>query len=213
MQLKVENPMAQLDAIHSVGETLALLLQRRRGLLAAENRLGPVPAGDIIQHVGIAALATTPPTSGLSISCYHIGYSDHAPSQRAGAGAGAREAEGISLELNFLMASWGNILSADMALLSWAMLELKRYPVLDKSVLINPDGWAREESLRITPESAAPEQMFRIWEALKLKHRLSALFSVSVVRIGYGPMVDAAPVVASRLQFAHGDPVEEGQFV
>ena len=202
--------MAQLDAIHSVGETLAVLLQRRRGLLAAENRLGPVPAGDVIQHMGIAALATTPPTSGLTISCYHIGYSDHAPSQRPTAtGASARDAEGISLELSYLMASWGGTLEADMALISWAMLEYKRYPVLDKSLFVKPENWGREESLRITPENAGPEQMFRIWDALKLKHRLSALFKVSVLRIGYGPMVDAAPVVASRLQFAHGDPAEE----
>jgi hypothetical protein len=197
--------MAQLDAIHSVGESLALLLQRRRGLLAAENRLGPVPAGDTIQHIGLSSLATTPPTSGLSISCYHIGYSEHAPSQRVANGGSARDGEGVSLELNFLVASWTAALAADMALLSWAMLELKRYPVLDRSLLVNAAAWGRDESLRIIPEDAGPEQLFRLWESLKLKHRLAALFKVAVVRIGYGPMPDAKPVVASRLQFTHGD--------
>jgi hypothetical protein len=200
--------MAQLDAIHSIGESIALLLQRRRGLLAAENRLGPVPAADTIQHIGISTLATTQPTGGLSISCYHIGYSDHAPAQRSGVGGAGRDGEGISLELDFLLASWSANLDAGIAMLSWAMLELKRYPLLDKSLLINPDNWGRDESVRITPESAAPEQIFRLWEALKLKHRLAAIFKVAVVRIGYGPIADAPPIVASRLHFAHGDPVD-----
>jgi Pvc16 N-terminal domain len=198
--------MAGLDAVHSVGESIALLLQRRRGLLAAENRLGPVPAGETIQHIGLGALVATPPSSGLSISCYHIAYSDNAPSRRPSLDAATH---GMSLELSYFMASWSALAAADMAQLSWAMLELNRFPVLDRALLANTESWARDETLQIVPENPAPEQIFRLWESLKLKHRLAALFKVRVLRIGYGPIADNAPVVASRLSFMQADPLAE----
>ncbi len=199
--------MAGLDAIHAVGDSLALLLQRRRGLLAAEGRLAPVPESDTIQQLTVPALIAAPPAAGLSISCYHLDYSEAVPGRRATSDPAA--AHGISLELNYLIASWSNTPAADMAQLSWAMLELGRFPTIDRALMANPAGWGRDESLQIVPQQAQPEQIFRIWEALKMKHRLAALFKVRVVRIGYGPVADAAPVVASRFSFAHGDVSEE----
>lgn len=196
--------MAQLSAIHDVGESIALLLQRRRALLAASGQLGPVPASEAIIHRPLSEISgSTPPSSGLSISCFHLGYSEHAPARSAVRDPAT--AHGISLELRYLVASWSATAAAELAFLGWVMLELSRHPILDRSMLVNPANWDRGESLQIVPEEASAEELFRIWDALKQKYRLSALFRVRVVRIGYGPDADGPPVVASRLQFEHGD--------
>lgn len=108
-----------------------------------------------------------------------------------------------------MVASWSRNAIDELAHISWAMLELNRFPVLDRSLLVNPDSWSREESLQIVPEEASSDELFRLWEALKQKYRLSALFRVRVVRIGYGPTADSLPVVASRFSFGHGDVSQE----
>ncbi len=198
--------MASLGAIDSIGESIALLLQRRRALLAAEGRLGPVPAAEDIRHHALSALTgPTPPTGGLSIACYHVGYSDHSPSRRATPDPGA--SHGVSLELSYMVTSWSGLAADELANLSWAMLELNRFPVLDRSLLTEAGGWAREEAIQIVPEEAPAEQMYRLWDALKQRYRLTALFRARVLRLGYGPIADAPPVIASRLSFAHGDPM------
>lgn len=200
--------MADLAAVHNVGESIAQLLQKRRALLAAENRLGPVAANESIQHIGLGALsAAASPTAGLAITCYHIGYSDHAPSRTASRNPDATN--GISLELSFVISSWSATHATELANISWAMLELSRYPALDRSFLVNPSGWGRDEVIQIAPDNPSIEQLFRLWDSIKVKYRACALFKARVVRIGYGPSADAIPVVASRLLFAHDDPADE----
>ena len=200
--------MAELGAIHDIGESIAELLKRRRTMLAAEGRLGPVPNSQNIFHMRLGEIAgNAPPTSGLSISCFHVGYSDHNLARRAVRDPSS--AHGISLELRYLVASWSSTIEEELAFVSWAMLELNRHPLLDRSLMVHPDRWSREETLQIVPEEASAEELFRIWEALKQRYRLSALFRVRVVRIGYGEGSDALPVVASRFGFADTDPVLE----
>jgi Pvc16 N-terminal domain len=199
--------MADLGAVHSIGETIVSLLTTRRSLLAAENRLSPVPADAKIHHVPLATLVgPTPPTGGLSITCFHIGRSDHTLARQAM--QDPSQSAGISLELSYLMASWSSTTSDELSLFSWAMLELNRFPVLDSGQL-PAAGWDRGESVQLVPDQADPERLFRIWDALGPKYRLSTLFKARVVRIGYGPLADALPVAASRFSFAHGDPATE----
>lgn len=199
--------MADLGAVHAVGETIVGLLATRRALLAAEGRLGPVPADAKIHHVPLATLAgSTPPTGGLSVTCYHIGRSDHTLARQAM--QDPSQGAGISLELSYLLASWSSTTADELSLLSWAMLELDRFPVLDSGQL-PAAGWERGESVQLVPDEADPERMFRLWDALGQKYRLSKLFKARVIRIGYGPVADALPVAASRFSFAHGDPEGE----
>lgn len=202
--------MAALGAVNLVGESIAALLRSRRSLLAKEGRLDTVPPSQDIAHVSIGKLiGATLPSSGLTISCYHVARSDNQlgrlPAQDPSLSAG------LSLELSYLMVSWSSTSLEEQALLSWAMLELNRYAVLDKGQLADgtPPCWERGESIQIVPEEAEPEKLFRIWEALKQKYRLSTLFKARVVRIGYGPMQDALPVAVSRFSFEHGDPATE----
>jgi len=199
--------VAELGAVNLVGESVAALLRARRELLASEGRLAPVPASQDIKHLTLAAIAgASPPSSGLSISCYHVARSDHPLGRRAM--EDPARGIGISLELSYLMVSWSSVSEEEQALLSWAMLELDRYPVLAAGQLQGA-GWARGETIQIVPEDPDPERIFRIWDALKQRLRLSALFKARIVRIGYGDVADGPPVVASRFAFAHGDPAAE----
>ena len=200
--------MAGLGAVNLVGESIAALLQSRRALLANENRLAPVPVSQDIAHVPLAKLTgNSPPASGLSITCYHVGRSEHTLGRLAM--EDPSRGAGISLELSYLLASWPSSAADEQSLLSWAMLELDRYAVLDRGQLVGGDAWERTESIQIVPDDPDPDRLFRLWEALKQKYHLSTTFKARVIRIGYGPATDAGPVVASRFAFAHGDPMVE----
>lgn len=195
--------MADIAAPHFIGESIVALLRARRSLLAESNQLGPVPATQDIAHVPVAKLTSaTPPTSGLSLTCYHIARSEHA--QAVTPGRSSADGVGVSLELYYLLASWAATASEELALISWAMLELGRYPVLGPGQLLG-GGWARDESIQIVPGTDSPEQLGRIWESFKSKYRLSTTFRARIVRIGYGRTEDGPPVVASRFSFAAGD--------
>jgi hypothetical protein len=197
-------PVAGLGAVNQVGESIVGLLRARRSLLADENRLGPVPSSQDIAHVPLAKLTgTSPPNSGLSITCYHIGRSDHRITQ--GAARDPATSIGISLELSYLLASWSSVALEEQSLLSWAMLELSRYPILDRGQLGGND-WSRDESIQLVPDDSDPERLYRLWESLKQKYRLSQTFKARVIRIGYGPSTDALPVVASRFAFGGRQP-------
>jgi hypothetical protein len=89
------------------------------------------------------------------------------------------------------------------------MLELDRYPVLDRGQLLGGDEWARDETVQIVPEDADFDRLYRLWDAFKQKYHLSTIFKARVVRIGYGPSSDWLPVAASRFAFADTDPVME----
>jgi hypothetical protein len=199
--------MAGLGAVNQVGESIAALLRTRRTLLAEENRLAPVPASQDIAHVPLAKLTgTTPPGSGLSLTCFHIGRSDH-PLPR-GPMEDPSRAAGISLELTYLLVSWSSTAADELSLLSWAMLELNRYPVLGPGQLLG-NGWERDERIQIVPGTESAEQLARIWDSFKVKYHLSTTFHARVVRIGYGKGDDGPPVVASRFAFADGDVATE----
>ena len=203
--------MASLGSAHLVGESIAALLRSRRALLVAEDRFDTLSTSAEIAHVSIAKLSgTSPPTSGLSISCYHIGRSDH-PVGRQAMQDPSREA-GISLELSYIMTSWSSTPDEEQSLLSWAMLELNRYAVLDRAQLLDGargPSWERGETIQIVPEDADSDRLFRLFEGLKQKYRLSTLFKARILRIGYGPSRDFLPVVASRFAFSDSDPVLE----
>lgn len=195
--------MAKVGAVHLVGESIVGLLNQRRALLAQEGTLGPVSPTHDIAHVPVAKLVSNaPPTSGLSLTCFHIARSDHAP---AISGGGARsERIGISLELHYLLACWSGTASDETGLMSWAMMELNRFSTLGRGQLLG-DAWERDEVIQLAPGDEPPAELARIWDSFKLKYRLSATYRARVVRLGYGKSEDALPVVASRFSFADGD--------
>ena len=197
--------MATLGAVNSVGDSIVALLRNRRDLLAAEGKLGPVPATTAVTHVSMSSLANgAEPTSGMTLACYRIAMSEH-PAPRPA----SRDATGgttISIELRYLLAAWAATALEEQSILTWAMLELATYPLLDRSLLLG-DAWARDETVQLVHDPIDDDAMFRLWEGLQHKYRLSTTFRARVLRIGYGPGQDWPPVVASRFEFADADPL------
>lgn len=202
--------MAGLAAVTQVGESLVGLLRSRRDLLAAEGRLGPVPAALDISHASLSRLASsTDPTAGLTITCYRIVHSDH-PKQRV-AGRDTAAGASIAVELHYLLAAWPTAVADEQAIISWAMLELAAHPVLDRSSLLGTNVWERDETVQIVPDTRSEESLFRIWAAIQHKYRLSSTFVARIVRIGYGPGESWPPVVATRFGVADADPQSQGE--
>jgi hypothetical protein len=197
--------MATLAAVNQVGESLVALLRARRDLLGAEGRLGPVPAAVDISQASLARLATgTAPTAGLTVTCYRVALSDHQVPKPATAPVT------LALELYYLLAAWSPTGADEQALLTWAMLELAAHPVLDRSLLLGAGVWDRTETIHVSFDRQGDDQLFRIWDALQIKLRLSATFRARVLRIGLEPGQDALPVVATRFGFADADPPLQG---
>ena len=197
--------MATLGAVNSVGDSIVALLRSRRDLVAAEGKLAPVSATTAVTHLSMSSLAAgTEPTTGMTLSCYRIALSDHSAPRPA-----SRDASGgttIALELHYLLASWASTPIEEQSILAWAMLELASYPVLDSSLLIG-DSWSREETVQLIHDPIDDDAMFRLWEGLQHKYRLSTVFRARVIRIGYGPGETWPPVVASRFGFTDADPL------
>ena len=193
--------MAQVAAVQWAGESIVQLLRARRDLGAAAGTLGTVPANlDIAQHT-VAKLSTaTIPTSGLGLVCFSMIPSDH----RAGAirTPDAPPRAEIALELVYLLVSWSAKAEEEQANLAWAMLELSSLSVLDASTLKGGAVWEPGETLQIAPEPMAPEDQFKLWDALGQKYRLSTALRVRVLRLR-GPLgPDHPAVVASRFGLA-----------
>jgi hypothetical protein len=201
--------VAGLAAVNQVGESLVGLLRARRDVLAAAGMLGPVPPALDISHVSLGRLATVAePTAGLTITCYRMAYSDH-PIPRVAARQAASCAS-VSLELHYLLAAWPSATSDEQAIITWAMLELAAHPILDRSVLLGTNVWERDETVQIVPDSLTDDGLFRIWDAIQHKYRLSTTFSARVVRINYGQPDEWPSVVATRFGLADTDPLTEG---
>ncbi len=199
--------MATLAAVNQVGESIVALLKARRDLLAAANQLNSLPANFPIEHVPTGKLAATPPTAGLSLTCYHLGSSEHLRPHPAARNPG--QAAALSLELRYLVAAWSATSAEELSMLSWAMLEVTRHPVLDRSVLRDAAVWARDEIVQVLPDAQPPEAVFRIWDSLQQKYRVSFTFVARVVRVTFGEAQQWPPVVATRLGFADADPLAE----
>ena len=201
--------MATLAAVNQVGESIVGLLRARRDLLAAEGNLAPVPNALDISHLSLGRLATmAEPTSGLTITCYRLAMSDHptprTTSRRPETGAT------IALDLHYLMAAWPSGTADEQAIMTWAMLELAAHPVLDRSLLLGANVWERDETVQIAPDSIPDDALFRVWDAIQHKYRLSTTFRARVVRVRYGPAEAWPPVVATRLGYADADPLLQG---
>jgi hypothetical protein len=193
--------MAGLAAVNAVGESIVALLRARRDLLAADGLLGPVPATLDVSQASLGRLAGGPaPGGGLTLTCYRMTLSDH-PTPRVAARSAPGPAS-LALDLHYLLAAWPSAAAEEQAALSWAMLELAAHPVLDRGLLLPAGGWEPAETVQIVPEAASDDALFRLWDALQQKLRLSALFRARVVRIGLERPADWPVVVASRFGVA-----------
>lgn len=103
----------------------------------------------------------------------------------------------LSLELHYLLTAWGDEAVHEQTILSWAMLELHRTSLLDRSALVPAALWEPDETVQILPSEMSHENMMRIWDAVKPGYRLSASYIARTIRIETGLRESARPVIAT----------------
>jgi hypothetical protein len=111
---------------------------------------------------------------------------------------------GLALELHYLLTSWASTASDELTLLTWAMLELTRYPQLGPGQLQGA-GWSRDEAILVVPGPEDFDTLEHLWSRMQLKYRLSTTLRARIVKVGFAAGADALPVVASRFNLADGD--------
>ena len=106
----------------------------------------------------------------------------------------------LSIDLHYLLTSWADNVLAEQTVLTWAMREIQMHPVLDSSSLSPESNWGPGDMIQLIPAELSSDELFRIWELLQPKYRLSVSYIARVVRIDTDEAT-GQPVVATRLGF------------
>jgi len=106
----------------------------------------------------------------------------------------------LSIDLHYLLTVWSDNALVEQTVMSWVMRELQMHPVLDSSSLSPEAAWGPADLVQLIPAELSSDELFRIWDLLEPKFRLSVSYIARVVRIDTDT-VTARPVVAARLSF------------
>jgi hypothetical protein len=189
--------MANLFAIHSVGDSLASYLNR--AYMATRNNEPPC-AFSLLSSSQMNELSD-PEATMVSIFLYRIAVNEYARNGVLPIDAG-RRLPPLSLDLHYLISVWSGSALSEQLVLAWMMRELHQHPILDRSLLSASGGWAQGEYVQLIPTEIADADLMRIWDALAPAYRISVPYVARVVRIDADSDVEFAPVVATR--FAPG---------
>ena len=114
----------------------------------------------------------------------------------------------LAVDLHYLMTVWANNALAEHTILSWAMSELYRHPILDKSSLSAEADWSQADIIQLIPAELSNEDIMRIWDAIDPPYHLSVSYIARVVRIDVDAFESSRAVVATRFSYTdRGVPV------
>jgi hypothetical protein len=187
--------MANQFAIHSVGESLRKYLESSypeplRTNISCSFRL--LSSGELTDT---SNFSTT-----LSLYLYRVTMNEHlrnVPRINDPVDAGAP----LAVDLHYLMTVWANNALAEHTILSWAMRELYRRPILDKSSLSSEADWGMADVIQLIPAELSNEDIMRIWDALEPPYHLSISYIARVVRIDVDAFESSRAVVANRFAY------------
>ena len=205
--------MASVSAMFDVCDSVVTLLQRRRKLLddpvsnAADKALANFLPSDTdifswtIRNIAEDIAAPSVDKGKLAFFCYRVLLSGH---QRHKSPPDSARMTHLGVDLYYLLCAWGSNPRAEQTALAWAMLELHKHPTFDASLLNQAAGgpgvWQSNESVHMQPDLVTHEAIFKIWEALQIKYRLSAAYVVRALQLGEAAEA-GPPVVDRRLGF------------
>jgi hypothetical protein len=113
----------------------------------------------------------------------------------------------LAVDLHYLMTVWANNALAEQTILSWAMSELYRHPILDKSSLSAEADWDKADFIQLIPAELSNEDIMRIWDAIDPPYHLSVSYVARVVRIDVDAFESSRAVVATRFSYeGQGEP-------
>ncbi len=190
--------MANLLAIHSVGSSLISYLENSYPQSLRTNH----PCGFRLLSSSELADFDIPEAATLSLFLHHITINEHGRNTSNINGNIYKDAP-LAVDLHYLMTVWAKNALKEQLIMAWAMHQLHKYPLLDKSFLSSEAEWETGEMVQIIPADLNHEDIKRIWDTLQPKYRLSVAYVARVVRINPVVTEDLPFVVASR--FALGE--------
>lgn len=196
--------MAQIGAVHAVGESLVRHLRGAHGIeRTTQGTLPPerrtLPECRFEQVSGAQLDGEFSPAENL-VTFYLFRLGLDRTLRATGDQKTPRDPKSrpLSLELHYLVTAWSADSRDEQTLLSWTMLELHRTSLLDRAQLVPAALWEPGESIQIVPSEMSHENMMRIWDALRPGYRLSVSYIARTVRLETGLREAARPVIAAR---------------
>lgn len=196
--------MANIQAIHSVGQSLVTYL---RNTYPAEVAGQAMPECDFALLSSGELAAPQDDATRLTLYCYRLTVNEHLRQARPDR-MSPEQPPPLGLDLHLLLTAWAGNPQDELLPMAWAMRQLYQHPILDASALSPEAGWAPDEVVQIIPSELSTEDMMRIWDALEPPYRLSVSYIARRVRLDPDRLLDAAPVVATR--FVRGTAVPAG---
>jgi Pvc16 N-terminal domain len=199
--------MANLLAIHSVGNSLRTFLERTYppDLQAAH------PCSFALISSGEMNKIEDPATT-LSLYLYRVCTQDHARNAVSANGTAGRRLP-LSLDLHYLLTVWAGSALTEQVVLAWTLRQFHRHPILDGSSLSTEAGWGVGDSVQLIPSELSTEEMMRVWDALEPAYHLSVGYVARAVLIDPDAQPEARPVVATRHRYRESAPESEPERV
>jgi len=190
--------MANVFAIHSVGNSIATFLQNTYPEQLAGRNLPqcaflPISSGEL-------ASDTDPTDVRVLLYLYRVTVNEHSRQTRVPSRPNATPIP-LGLDLHFLLFPWASTAEDELVTFAWAMRQLHQFPILDASSLSPEAGWSADEVVQIVPAELQVEEIMRVWDAIEKPYRLSTSYVARVVRLDPDTSVEARPVVATRLAY------------
>ncbi|NTX67251.1 DUF4255 domain-containing protein [Myxococcus sp. CA051A] len=196
--------MANLFAIHSIGESLVSYFRHAYESLPAEQRakLPNVQAFNLFssKEMGGGPNATEPVRPALTLYLYRVTMNEHLRNQPATGGSASTHPP-LALDLHYLLTVWAEDAKDEHRLLGWAMNLLHTHQTLSASDLNEDGGWGPGEMVQLIPAELSNEDLMRIWDTFQRPYTLSVSYIARVIRIDVAEGLAAKPVVARRLSY------------
>jgi|SRR5215471_2153791 len=186
--------MANVFATHSVGNSLMTYLKN-----AYPKSLSKDHPFDF-QVISCGQLAeTTEPRNTVTLFLFRITQDEHLRGRKVPSDP-PHASPPLSIDLHYLLTAWADSAVAEHTVLTWAMREIQMHPVLDSSALSPEAGWTPGDVVQLIPAELSNDDLFRIWDLLLPKYRLSISYIARVIRVDTDVTSDR-PVVATRMSF------------
>ncbi len=193
--------MANIFAIHSVGQSLATYLGN---IYPAELREDHPCTFTLVSSPGVGDVDES--DNQLTLYLYRVTMNEHLRNVGRHNGAATTPVP-LSVDLHYLLTVWAESALDEHVILAWTMRQLHLTPVLTSASLSPEAGWGPGDVVQLIPAELSNEDIMRIWDALEPPYHLSVSYIARVVRIDPDTSATGRPVVATR--FAYTDDLEE----
>lgn len=190
--------MANVGAIHSVGNSIAIYLTRT---YPADLRARHPCTFAVISSGTIQDFKPDENTN-VTLFLYQVTLNEHTRNASQFPGLADHQVP-LLVDLHYLLTVWSKSALAEQVVLGWTMRQLFLRPILDRSVLTSEAGWDSSDSVQVVAAELSNEALMRIWDALTPPYHLTVAYVARVVQIDPDREPDSLPAVARRLAFGN----------